>query len=178
MEKSRNKKLTIIIIAIVAVLAIALGVTAYLNMGNVAEKKALQEKSIIVITSGDKKLAEANMDYIINLGEKEFKANLKKSGKPPVEHSYTGVPMKNLFSKLEIDTANISTVVLKAIDGYSSALTLDEVMEDDNVYIVYRMDGKLLGNAENGGDGPYMALIRKDTYSQRWCKLLTEIDLQ
>jgi len=177
-EKTKNKKLLIIIIAIVAVLAIALGVTAYLNMGNVAEKKALQEKSIIVITSGDKKLAEANRDYIISLGEKEFKANLKKSGKPPVEHSYTGVPMKNLFSKLEIDTANISTVVLKAIDGYSSALTLDEVMEDDNVYIVYRMDGKLLGNAENGGDGPYMALIRKDTYSQRWCKLLTEINLQ
>ncbi len=178
MEKTKNKKLLIIIIAIVAVLAIALGVTAYLNMGNVAEKKALQEKSIIVITSGDKKLAEANMDYIISLGEKEFKANLKKSGKPPVEHSYTGVPMKNLFAELEIDTANVTTVVLKAIDGYSSALTLDEVMEDDNVYIVYKMDGKLLGNAENGGDGPYMALIRKDPYSQRWCKLLTEINLQ
>ncbi len=39
MEKTKNKKLWIIIIAIVAVLAIALGVTAYLNMGNVGEKK-------------------------------------------------------------------------------------------------------------------------------------------
>ena len=178
MEKTKNKKLLIIIIAIVVVLAIALGVTAYLNMGNLGEKKALQENAIIVIKSGDKKLAEVNMDYIIGLGEKEFKANLKKSGKPPVEHSYTGVPMKNLFTKLKIDTANATTVVLKAIDGYTSALTLDEVMEDDNVYIVYKMDGKSLENSENGGDGPYMALIRTDSYSQRWCKLLTEIDLQ
>jgi hypothetical protein len=168
----------IIIIAVVAVLAIALGVTAYLNMGSVADKKALQEKAIIMITFGDKKLAQANMDYITGLGEKEFKANLKKSGKSPVEYSYTGIPMKNLFSSLEINTAGVTTVVLKAIDGYSSALTLDEVLEDDNVYIVYKMDEKLLENAENGGDGPYMALIRKDPYSQRWCKLLTEINLQ
>jgi len=178
MEKTKNKKLWIIIIAIVAVLAIALGITAYLNMGNIGEKKALQENAIIVIKSGDKELAQANMDLITSLGEKEFKANLKKSGKPPVEHSYTGVPMKNLFSELKIDTANVTTVILKAIDGYSSALTLDEVMEDDNVYIVYKMDGKSLGTAENGGDGPYMALIRKDLYSQRWCKFLTEINLQ
>ena len=178
MEKAKNKKLWIIIIIIIAVLAIALGVTAYLNMGNISEKKALQENAILAIKSGDKELAEVNMELITGLGEEEFKANLKKSGKPPVEHSYTGVPMKNLFAELEIDTANITTVVLKAIDGYSSALTLDEVMEDDNVYIVYKMDGESLGNAENGGDGPYLALIRKDPYSQRWCKLLTEIDLR
>jgi len=178
MEKTNNKKVWVIIVAIVAVLAIALGVTAYLNMGNLKEKKTLQENAIIVIKSGDKKLAEANMDYITGLGEKEFKANLKKSGKPPVEHNYTGVPMKNLFAGLKIDTTNVTTVVLKAIDGYTSALTLSEVMEDDNVYIVYKMDGKSLGNAENGGDGPYQALIRKDPYSQRWCKLLTEIELK
>jgi hypothetical protein len=178
MEKIKNKKLLIIIIAIMAVLTIALGVTAYLNMGNVADKKTLQEKAVIMIASGDKKLAQANMAYITGLGEEEFKANLKKSGKSPVEHSYTGIPLKNLLSGLEINTAGVTTVVLKAIDGYSSALTLDEVLEEDNVYIVYKMDGKLLENAENGGDGPYMALIRKDTYSQRWCKLLTEINLQ
>ncbi len=178
MEKAKNKKLWIIIIIIIAVLAIALGVTAYLNMGNLGEKKALQENAIIVIKSGDKKLAEANMDYITSLGEEEFKANLKKSGKPPVEHSYTGIPMKNLFAGLKIDMVNVTTVVLKAIDGYASALTLSEVMEDDNVYIVYKMDGKSLGNAENGGDGPYLALVRTDPYSQRWCKLLTEIDLR
>ena len=178
MEKTKNKKVMIIIIAIVAVLAIALGVTAYLNMDNVGEKKALQENAIIVVKSGDKKLTEVNMDYIIGLGEKEFKANLKKSGEPPVEHSYTGVPMKNLFAELKIDTVNVTAVVLKAIDGYVSALTLNEVMEDDNVYIVYKIDGKSLGNTENGGDGPYMALMRTDIYSQRWCKFLTEIDLQ
>jgi DMSO/TMAO reductase YedYZ molybdopterin-dependent catalytic subunit len=176
--KVRNKKTTIIIIVLVAVLAVALGVTAYLNMGDFKEKKAQQENAIIVIKSGDKKLAEVNMDYITGLGEKEFKANLKKSGKQPVEHSYTGVPMKNLFENLKIDTGNVSLVVLKAIDGYTSALTLSEVMEDDNVYIAYKIDGKSLGNEENGGDGPYMAIIRKDSYSQRWCKFLTEIDLQ
>jgi len=178
MEKTKNKKLWIIIIVVVAVLAIALGVTAYLNRGNLSEKKELQENAIILIKSGDKELAEANMELVTSLGEKEFKANLKKSGKPPVEHNYTGVPMKNLFAELKIDTTNVTTVVLKAIDGYSSALTLTEVMEEDNVYIVYKMDGKSLGNAENGGDGPYLALIRKDPYSQRWCKLLTEINLQ
>jgi hypothetical protein len=176
--KVKNKRTTIIIIVLAAVLAIALGVTAYLNMGNAKEKKALQENAIIVIKSGDKKLAEVNMEYITGLGEKEFKADLKKSGKPPLEHSYTGVPMKNLFENLKIDTGSVSLVVLKAIDGYTSALTFSEVMEDDNVYIAFKIDGKSLGNKDNGGDGPYMAIIRKDPYSQRWCKFLTEIDLQ
>lgn len=178
MEKAKNKRLWIIIIIIMAVLAIALGVTAYLNMENVLDKKELQENAIILVKFGDKESIEVNMELITGLGEEEFKANLKKSGKPPVEHSYTGVPMKNLFAELGIDTVNIDTVILKAIDGYSSALTLDEVMENDNVYIVYKIDGESLGSAENGGDGPYLALIRKDPYSQRWCKLLTEINLQ
>jgi hypothetical protein len=178
MEKIKNKKAAVTIIIVAAILLIALGVTAYLNLGNIKEKKALQENAVFLIKSGDTKLAEVNMDYLANVGEKDFKANLKKSGKPPVEHNYTGVAMKDLFKKLNIDTGNSSTVILKAIDGYTSAIKLSEVMEDDNVYIAYKMDGKSLGNSENGGDGPYMVIIRKDIYSQRWCRFLIEIDLQ
>ena len=103
---------------------------------------------------------------------------LKSSGKPPVDTSYTGVELKALLENLEIDTAGKTQVITKAVDGYTVALSLAEVLEDDNVYIVYKRDGKDLGAREEGGSGPYQIVIRKDQFGQRWNKYLMEIELQ
>lgn len=65
-----------------------------------------------------------------------------------------------------------------AADGYTVALTGDEVRMEDNVYIVYEQAGKDLGIREDGGTGPYRLIIRKDEFAQRWNKYLMEIELQ
>ena len=173
------KKRTILIVGlVVAVLVIVVGVTAYLNMGNFKEKKEMEKSAVILIKSGGKELARVDMEYIKGLGEEEFSVNLDTSETDPEEHIYTGVPMKNLFNAFDIDINKKSSVIARAIDGYTIAFDIEEVLEEENIYIAYKMDGELLGSKSDGDSGPYQIIVRKDPFSQRWCKFLTEVELQ
>lgn len=162
---------------IVAVLVATVGVFAYLNGNYVKDKKEIHiNAELIVKADGNETLF--TLDEIKKLGEKEFKANLKSSGNPPVEHTYTGVALKNVIEKANINIADKSQVTIRSVDGYTVAMNMDEVLEDDNVYLTYMVDGQPLGNREDGGSGPYQIVISKDQFSQRWAKYVVEIELQ
>ncbi|SHK23193.1 molybdopterin-dependent oxidoreductase [Paramaledivibacter caminithermalis] len=169
-----NKKIAFIII----VLVVIVGVTAYLNLKTVETKKELQENAEFVIKENGKEIAKLNMKEIRTLGETEFSANLKTNGKQPIPYTYTGVPLKNLFKKYNVSLENRSAVIVTAIDGYTVAVDIAKVLEDDNVYLAYMREGQALGNRENGGKGPYQMIISKDKFSQYWCKFAVEADIQ
>ena len=63
------------------------------------------------------------------------------------------------------------------IDGYAAALSMDKVMDDDNVYLAYKRDGELLGTKTDGGNGPYQLIISKDKFSQYWVKFAYQGEL-
>ncbi|NLZ39280.1 MAG: molybdopterin-dependent oxidoreductase [Firmicutes bacterium] len=165
------------VVIVLVVLLIIVAVTAFLNRESLKDKAASQEKAILYIKADGKEM-EVDFATIKELPEKEFPAVLKSSGKPPVDTSYTGVQLKDLLAKLEIKTADKKQVITKAVDGYTVALSMEEVLLDDNVYIVYKRDGKDLGTREEGGSGPYQIVIRGDQFGQRWNKYLMEIELQ
>ncbi len=169
-----KSKITIIIV----VLAIIVGVTAYLNMDTVKSKKQLEEEAMFKVLENGKEVTVFNMGEIRELGEKEFKANLNTSGEDPIEYSYTGVPLKKIFIEAGVKLEDKSAIVVKAIDGYTVAVSIDKVLQDDNVYLAYMKEGKPLGNRENGGKGPYQMIISKDKFSQHWCKFAIEADIQ
>jgi hypothetical protein len=72
----------------------------------------------------------------------------------------------------------LSRAVIKGVDGYAVALTSNEVLQDDNVYLVFEKDGKQMKGKKRGGSGPYQVIIRQDQFSQRWCKFVTEIVME
>jgi DMSO/TMAO reductase YedYZ molybdopterin-dependent catalytic subunit len=162
---------------VVAILVVVVAVTAMLNRERLKEKIAGQENAILYLVA-DGTEYEITFADVSELEAKEFPAVLKSSGKPPVDTSYTGVQLKDLLAKAGINTEGKSQVVTKAADGYTVALTLEEVLQEDNVYICYKRDGKPLGTREEGGSGPYQLVIRKDEFGQRWNKYLLEIEVQ
>lgn len=163
--------------AIIIVLVVAIGVTAYLNADSIAEKKELQKNSILIIKMGEDEV-KFNMNDIKALGEEEFKANLKTNGKAPIEYNYKGVDLKKIIDKSGFDVSGKDTLITQSVDGYTIALGLDEAMKANNVYAVYEREGELLGTKEDGGKGPYMTIIREDKFSQRRCKYLTVVEIQ
>ncbi len=169
-----KSKITLAII----ILALIVGVTGFINLKSVEVKKDLEENSRFVIKEKGKEVATLDMKEVRSLGETEFKANLKKSGKDPVRYNYTGVPFKNILMKYNINLDDKSAIVFTAIDGYTVAVEIEKILEDDNVYLVYMRDGDTLGNKENGGNGPYQMIISKDPFSQYWCKFAIEADVQ
>ena len=143
-----------------------MGELAYLNREGMGDKILSQQNAILTIVA-DGKEYEVTFDDILALEEIEFPAVLKSSGKPPVDTTYTGVELKAILAQQEIATEGKTQVITKAVDGYTVALSLEEVLEDDNVYIVYKRDGKDLGTREEGGSGPYQVVVRQDQFGQR-----------
>lgn len=167
-----------IVVLVIVGLAIIVGISAYLNRGNIQAKKESQDNATISFKSNGSEAAKKDMNFIKSLNKSTFSANLKSNGKQAVKHDYTGVPLKKVFEALNIKLDGKSQVIVTAADGYASVLTAQEVNEDDNVYLVYEMDGKPLGTKIDGGSGPFQIIIRKDAFSQRWCKYVSEVELK
>jgi hypothetical protein len=166
------------IIIVLCILAAVIGVTAFFNADGLAEKKEMQKNALLTIKVDGKEVKTINMEFIKELGEVEFNANLKKNGKAPIEKTYIGVPLIKVLEACDVDMEGKTQVIAKAVDGYNSALNADEVLDEENIYVAYKEDGEFLGTKEDGGSGPYKVIISKDKFSQRWCKFLTEVEVK
>ena len=113
----------------------------------------------------------------MSLDPVEFEATMDTSTTDPTPVMFTGVELKKILDYFEIDYSAAETYEVTALDGYASALTQEEVMTDENVYIVIKREGEALGTKSEGGSGPYMMIIRSALYSQRWCKFVEEITI-
>ena len=162
---------------IILILLIAVGVTAWLNREDLEERQRSQEDAILLVTYGGEEM-EVTFDDILVLPRVEFDAVLRTSARPPVDTSYTGVEMSQLLEAAGVDLDAVNQVVTRAVDGYTVALTGEEVRMADNVYIVYERYGEDLGTREDGGSGPYQMVIREDEFGQRWNKFLMRIEVE
>ena len=172
-----KRRSIIIIAAVFGLLIVIVAVFAVLNAGNTEEKKELENSKSIIVKSGGMEIGTVDMDFIKSAGEKELSAIIDTTNSQPKEHFYTGVPMKNVLQKLGIHIDDYKMFSVKAIDGYVVAFERNEIKDDDNVYIVYKEDGKDLGTKSSGGNGPYQIIVKKDQFGQRWCKYIVEIEL-
>lgn len=108
----------------------------------------------------------------------EFPAVIRSSGNKPVETKFTGIELKKLFDSLNINLSGKSKITFNALDGYMVVLDIEEIYEPNNVYLVLKRDGEYLKSQKQGGSGPYQIVIRRDPFSQRWCKHVVEIIIE
>ncbi len=169
-----NKTLAVVVLALVLVV----GVFAYLNWAEGGDRLQSQREATLFIVSGGERTHTVDFSDIEDLEQREFTATLRSSGSSPRDLTYTGVQLRHLLEHLDLDMGGIDQIVTRAADGYTVALGADEVSREDNVYIVYMIDGEPLAPKEAGGSGPYQLVIREDEFGQRWNKFLMEIELQ
>ena len=165
------------IAVIMGILALVVGVTAFLNRDNFAENTRLNNEAVFEVISKGETVKSYDMSQIAALGEETFEANLKSSGNDPVAHTYKGVLLKDILIDSGLDPEEGGNAIVSAIDGYVVGVSNDKLMADDNVYLAYIRDDVLLGTREEGGDGPYQLIISKDRFSQYWCKYAFSVEL-
>ena len=171
------KKSTLIIIICVVVLAAAVALFAVLNADDIGVKKELEMNAEYIIKYGDSE-ERVTMQDMLDLNPVEFKTTMDTSTTDPAPVTFTGVELKDIFEHFGIDISSAEVFEVRALDGYSSALSLDEVLADGNVYICLLMDGEVLKPKGEGGFGPYMMVINSSQFSQRWCKFVQEIEIR
>jgi hypothetical protein len=171
----KNKSIFTIVVALLVIVIIL----AYVNKQNmkVTGLDAIDGKILITAGGQEKKL---EFQDIKALNPIKFKAIQDTSKGGPEEHEFKGVLLKDVISKAfsQDELKKCTKVIVKAIDGYTVALSPEEVMATDNVYLAFEKDGEPLKSKVDGGSGPYQVIIRKDEFSQRWCKFVTEVSLQ
>ncbi len=172
------KKQNIIIISVIAVLLAVVGIAVFLNFQGLEAKRQMQKEAKIIIKEGEKELKTIGLDYLLGLGPEDFNANLDTSDSGPKKHIYTGVELREVLESMDIDAKNYLNIIVRAIDGYTVAFNSGEVLDDNNIYIAFQIDGKALGTRKEGGSGPYQIIVKGDQFSQRWCKFVTEIILK
>ena len=166
------------IVSILVVLVIIIGVTAYLQRGDLAERRELMEKATFMVTFGEEQVIHEMAD-IRGLGETEFTAILRGGGRPGREYTFTGVPLRNLIVGIgEVNLADVGMFVVKSADGFTVAFTSEEIMAEDNIYIVYKQNGEPLGTRADGGTGPYRIVVRQDPFAMRWARYAVELELK
>lgn len=162
---------------VVILLVIALAVFAWLNRGNIAQKRDLEESARFNLISGETKTT-VNMNDLLELGSEEFTTVMDTSTTDPTEVTMRGVELRKIFEQKGIVMKESQSVEVRALDGYASALTYDELMTTQDVYIVFEMNGEALGVKAEGGMGPYLMVIRSSQYAQRWVKFVQDVEIR
>lgn len=167
-----------IISAICAILSIVIVVLVLLNQDNAQVGKQTQEERTFTICIDGKELAKLDEEFIKEQESKTFPVVIRSSGGKPEEAEYTGVELKTLLKAADVDLKGKKQLVFSAVDSYVVAVAVSEIEEQDNVYLAYAMNGEDLLSKKQNGNGPYQLVIRKDPFSQRWCKYVVEVDIQ
>ncbi len=171
-EKKLSKQ-TKILIGIIAGLCALVALFAFLNAGDVSYKKTLEMNAIFELKNSEES-KQITMNNMLALTPAEIPAVMDTSNTNPTDVTFVGVQLKDIFDFANMEI-NGDVIEVRALDGYTSALTKEEVMQDNNVYICIAMDGQTLKTKSEGGMGPYLMIIKSSAYSQRWCKFVQEV---
>jgi hypothetical protein len=168
------KKSTLAITATVVVLMVMIIVLAALNDERAQELAARQDDATFVIRTGGE-VFTVDFQTLQEAGIRTFTATRRGGGATAAQVSFQGVPLTVLCGWLGIDLSNVGSVVALAADGFSSVVSGDQARDMENVFIATAENGIVLAKRDEGGDGPYMLVVAKDTFSQNWCKFLSEL---
>lgn len=166
-----NKKSSLLIglIALFTLLTLGLGLFH-------ANQSSQIDEDILIIKTAQKTF-KLSLDEIMAYDKTVFVANVKASGADPVESEFGGILLSELIMLQGIQLKGNETFTFKAIDGYQTNVSFEEVMQANNVYLVYERNGVKTANRANGGTGPLEIVIALDTFSQRWNKHLIQIEI-
>jgi len=162
----------IIIISTIFILTVAVVILAVINNSQDKQKLERQDNAEFVIKANGQEYT-VTMDIINDIGVRNFTADKKT-----VAVNYQGVPLKLICDALGIDISNAKNCIASAADGYYTSVPISKINDKDNAWVAAGQDNEPLPRREDGGDGPYMLVISKDTFSQYWCKYLIEIEFK
>ena len=88
-----------------------------------------------------------------------------------VKALWEGIPLKDLFSDLEIDS-EVNTVIFHAADGYTTSLSMSHIM-DNNIIIADHLNGLQLPPEQ----GFPFQLVAEQKWGYKWARWITKIEL-
>jgi len=93
------------------------------------------------------------------------------------QHSYRGTLLSNVLDLFDPDiTKDYNSIRAIGADGFTSYISMDEVLMENNVYIMYEDNDEPL-TRQNGQPGAMRVVLLDDTFGERFTKYLLEVVL-
>lgn len=127
----------------------------------------------MVILQEDRRITVSFED--LNRGE--FSGELIDGKGDVAHHEYTGVLLRELLEKKGVDLARISGVTVTSADNYSVAFTIEEILQDDKVYVAITVDGTKIEGIDPGTDGVQL-IVFGDENSRRCVRFAQKITIR
>lgn len=163
-----NKPVFIIIIILLFVIILL----SYFNL----QGEKLEEGRIRV-KAGDHIIGEITIDEVKKLPAVNKKLVINSTAGLS-KHNFTGVALYEVFNQMDpAIVKNYNRVITRGVDNYVSGLNMEEVLESNNVFLVYADNGKAL-KSKSGREGTMRIIILNDPYGQRFTNYLAEIELE
>lgn len=168
-----NKKLYGMIAIMLTVLALGILLLAYLN------HPAAADPGNISIKSQGKVIAVLSMKDVQALPKVEKKVTINSASEGKTTDVWTGASMKDVLDQVDPQLLqNAGQVLTRAEDGFTSALTAEEILASDDVLIAYQQNGELLKGKTEGGFGPFRLILAQDPFGNRMTKYLNELEIK
>lgn len=169
------KKSTKGIIIVIIVLVVVIGIFAALNRGNMAD---VTGQTVDVDLSGE--VTTYTIDELKDMeGVSTVHKVIKSGSKEDEEADFTGIDVADLLLAADPECLEgASAVVVTSGDGYATSYAVDEVLEDDNVMLIFEQDGAALTPYEEGGSGPLRIVVMKDEFGNRSAMWVTKISVE
>jgi len=165
----KSKKILVLGMVLLVLLVAAF---SFLNR----DRTGLKEGTV-VIKASDTTLGSFTVADLQKLPVVEKKMTIH-STQGNIVHDFTGIPLLAVLNSIDPAlTQKYKKIVSKGIDNYTSGIDMAEVLQPDNVYIVYADSGKPL-KTKTGGDGSMQVIIGNDEFGQRFTNWLVSLELQ
>ncbi len=160
------------LVAGMVLLLLLVAVFSFLNRDRIGLKEGT-----VLIKAGGNTFSSLTLADLQKLPMTEKKITVHSSSGMS-EHSFTGTPLAAVLNSVDPAlTQNYRKVVARGIDGYISVINMSEILQPDNVYIVYADYGRPL-KTKTGGNGSIQVIISADEFGQRFTCWLVSLELQ
>lgn len=164
-------------IASVIILFVIVATIGYVYLNDNEDQYFRQRQFEITVINGRTQNI-ITFEDILKLEQRKFNTKTGSSANADQTNTYLGFKVKDLLDYLKIDFQYSNQLITRSVDGYVVAVSSENVLASETVYIIYETNGEPLSNREEGGDGPYRLVIKGDLFRQQWNKNISELEIR
>ena len=114
---------------------------------------------------------------LTRLDRVEFSGELVDGKGTVTAQSYRGILLADLLQEAKVSTEGISKVLATSADQYTAEFQLQEVLENETVYLAVEADGQQIEGIDPGTPGAQLVVFG-DPNSRRCVRFLAQITLE
>lgn len=130
------------------------------------------DSSVLIVKNDGNEVKTFTLKQIRNMDSKKKQVEVSNIEKVEIE----GIPMVDFLSNIDMDSSKYVNMYLYDENGNKSYLAMENVLEPDRYYLVYRINGKP-NRQYNSSFGVFAIIDTRSSSIDSWDKNIQTIDI-